>query len=65
MLDELKGVFQGFPGEADVVLDLAVSGGRRRIRLGPDFRVTPSAALRAELHSLLGEAIGTAEAAAA
>jgi DNA polymerase-3 subunit alpha len=65
VLEELKGVFSSFPGEADVVLELAVSGGRRRLKLGPDYRVTPSAALRAELHSLLGEAVGTAAEAAA
>ena len=65
ILEDLKGVFSGFPGEADVVLDLRMrSHPGRRLRLGPEFRVTPSPGLRAELHALLGEALG-AEAAAA
>jgi DNA polymerase-3 subunit alpha len=65
ILEDLKGVFSGFPGEADVVLDLRMSAGQgRRLKLGPDFRVTPGPGLRAELHALLGPALG-AEAAAA
>jgi DNA polymerase-3 subunit alpha len=65
ILDDLKSVFSGFPGEADVVLELRMaSGPGRRLKLGPDYRVAPSPALRAELHALLGEARG-ADAAAA
>jgi DNA polymerase-3 subunit alpha len=56
-LAELKDLLTGFPGESDVVIELSTSVGRRRLRLGPDFRVTRSAGLHAELSLLLGEAI--------
>jgi hypothetical protein len=38
-------------------LDLETSAGRRRLKLGPEFRVERSAALDAELRVLLGEAM--------
>jgi len=58
VLGELKEVLVGFPGESDVVIDLATSIGRRRLRLGPGFRVARSAAgLHAELDALLGPAL--------
>ena len=58
VLGELKEVLVGFPGESDVVIDLATSIGRRRLRLGPSFRVARSAAgLHAELDALLGPAL--------
>ncbi len=56
-LGELKDLLSGFPGESDVVIELSTSVGRRRLRLGPDFRVTHSAGLHAELDALLGAAI--------
>jgi DNA polymerase-3 subunit alpha len=56
VIDDLKGVLEGFPGEADVVLEIATAAGQRRLRLGPEFRVTPSATLRSELARLLGAA---------
>jgi DNA polymerase-3 subunit alpha len=56
-LAELKDLLTGFPGEADVVIELTTSVGRRRLRLGAEFRVTSSAGLHAELAALLGEAI--------
>jgi hypothetical protein len=40
-----------------LVLDLEISGGRRRLKLGPEFRVARSAALDAELRTLLGDAM--------
>ena len=57
VLGELKELLCGFPGECDVVIELTTTGGPRRLRLGPGFRVTRSASLHAELDALLGEAI--------
>jgi DNA polymerase-3 subunit alpha len=56
-LGELKDLLAGFPGESDVVIELASTVGRRRLRLGPSFRVARSASLHAELDSLLGSAL--------
>ena len=56
-LRDLKELLGGFPGEAEVVIELVTSGGPRQLRLGTDFRVAQSAGLRAELEALLGEAI--------
>ena len=56
ILDDLRHVLSSFPGEAEVVLDMRTAGGRRRLRLGPDYRVAPSAGLRAELDALLTSA---------
>ena len=57
VLGELKDVLVGFPGQCDVVVELLMSAGNRRLRLGPDFRVDRCAGLHAELVSLLGRAI--------
>jgi DNA polymerase III subunit alpha len=57
VLGELKDVLAGFPGESEVVVELSTSIGDRRLKLGPDFRVTHSASLHAELDALLGHAI--------
>jgi DNA polymerase-3 subunit alpha len=57
VLGELKDVLNDFPGECEVVIDLSTSIGDRRLKLGPDFRVTHSAGLHAELDRLLGHAI--------
>jgi hypothetical protein len=40
-----------------VMIELSTSVGRRRLRLGSEFRVTRSVGLHAELEALLGEAI--------
>jgi DNA polymerase III subunit alpha len=56
-LNELKELLAGFPGESDVVIELSTTCGRRRLRLGREYRVTRSAGLHAELDQLLGEAI--------
>jgi DNA polymerase III subunit alpha len=65
VLGELKELLAGFPGDSDVVIELSTSVGHRRLRLGPDFRVTRSAGLHAELDALLGAAILAEDAAAA
>ena len=57
VLGELKDVLAGFPGDADVVIELRTTIGPRRLKLGPDFRVARSASLHAELDALLGQAI--------
>jgi DNA polymerase-3 subunit alpha len=56
-LGELKDLLAGFPGESDVVIELASTVGRRRLKLGPSFRVARSAGLHAELDALLGSAL--------
>jgi DNA polymerase-3 subunit alpha len=56
-LSDLKEVLAGFPGEVEVVIDLSTSGGRRRLKLGPGFKVTRTAALHAELDELFGTAL--------
>jgi DNA polymerase-3 subunit alpha len=56
-LEDLKDVLSGFRGDADVVIELSTSVGRRRLRLGQEYRVARSVALHAELESLLGHAI--------
>ena len=56
-LGELKDVLAGFPGESDVVIELTTTAGRRRLKLGPSFRVTRTPDLHAELDHLLGSAL--------
>jgi DNA polymerase-3 subunit alpha len=57
VIGELRDVLSSFPGESDVVIELATRAGARRLRLGDGFRVERSASLHAELDALLGEAI--------
>ena len=55
VIDKLKHVFECFPGESEVVLDVAMANGvRTTLRLGPSYRVAPTPSLRAELASILG-----------
>ena len=56
-LAELKHLLAKSPGEAEVVIELATSSGRRRLKLGPDYRVARTAGLRAQLDQLLGPAL--------
>ena len=56
LIDELKAVFGDFPGDNEVLLEMRTRAGVRRLRFGTDYRVSPSAALRAELDQLLGPA---------
>jgi len=68
VLGDLKEVLAGFPGDSDVVIELATTVGQRRLKLGPSFRVQRSAGLHAELDALLGAALvedGRVEAVAA
>jgi len=57
VIDELKTLFSSFPGESEVVLEVQTSSGPRRLRLGADYKVAATAALRAELDHVLGEAL--------
>ncbi|HET8976799.1 MAG TPA: DNA polymerase III subunit alpha [Solirubrobacteraceae bacterium] len=57
ILEELKHLLAGFPGESDVVIELATTVGHRRLKLGPSYRVARSAGLHAELADLLGAAL--------
>jgi DNA polymerase-3 subunit alpha len=54
LVDELKSVFENFPGENEVMLEMETRDGTRRLRFGDGYRVKPSAALHAELDALLG-----------
>ncbi len=66
IIDELKHVFECFPGDSEVVLDILTADGARTLRLGPSYRVAPTPSLRAELTSILGpSALATAPARAA
>ena len=56
-LAELKDLLAGFPGDAEVLIELRTTAGHRRLRLGEGFRVKRSAALHAELDALLGAAL--------
>ncbi|MGI8715273.1 MAG: DNA polymerase III subunit alpha [Solirubrobacteraceae bacterium] len=56
-LGELKDLLAGFPGESDVVIELTTTVGRRRLKLGPSFRVARGPGLHAELDHLLGPAL--------
>jgi len=57
IIDELKGVLESFPGESEVVLEMSTRGGARRLRLGPEYRVTPTPTLHATLAHVLGAAV--------
>ena len=54
LVDELKAVFEHFPGRAEVVLEMQTREGLRKLRFGDGYRVRDSAALHAELDALLG-----------
>jgi DNA polymerase-3 subunit alpha len=54
LIHDLKSVLEHFPGDTDVLLEMDTSGGRRRLRFGPGYRVAASHQLRSELDELLG-----------
>ena len=58
VIDELKRIFEDFPGESEVVLEVHTRTGLRRLRFGAEFRVAGrNAALKAELDRVLGPAV--------
>ncbi len=56
LVEELKALFESFPGANEVLLEMRTREGTRRLRFGAGYRVNPSAALRAEIDHLLGPA---------
>jgi DNA polymerase-3 subunit alpha len=54
LVDELKAVFEHFPGDAEVLLEMETREGTRKLRFGSGYKVRPSAALHAEIDALLG-----------
>ncbi len=57
-IEELKRIFEDFPGESEVVLEVHTSTGLRRLRFGNEFKVAGrNAALKAELDRVLGPAV--------
>src|SRR5690349_5853807 len=66
VIDELKRIFEDFPGESEVVLEVHTRTGLRRLRFGTEFRVAGrNAALKAELDRVLGAAVVPVASAAA
>jgi DNA polymerase-3 subunit alpha len=55
-IDDLAKVIRDFPGESPVVVDIETNDGRKRLRLGPGFKVHPEADFFAEVRVLGGEA---------
>jgi DNA polymerase-3 subunit alpha len=53
---ELAALLRDFPGEAPVFVDMDTNAGRRRLELGPGYRVAPNSDFYAEVKHLLGEA---------
>jgi DNA polymerase III subunit alpha len=54
LVEELKTIFEHFPGDAEVELEMETRDGPRRLRFGSEYKVRPSAGLDAELDALLG-----------
>jgi len=54
LLEELKAVFEHFPGETEVLLEMQTREGPRTLRFGDGFKIRDSTALRAELDGVLG-----------
>ncbi len=57
IIDDLKTLLVNNPGESEVVFEVQTSSGPRRLKLGDDYKVAATAALRAELDHVLGEAL--------
>jgi len=57
LLEDLRDVLASFPGDSEVVVELAFSAGSRRLRFGKDFRVQRTAGLYSELAQQLGSAL--------
>jgi DNA polymerase-3 subunit alpha len=66
VVDELRDLFERYPGEAEFVLEMHTRTGLRRLRFGTGYRVAArNAELRSELTRLLGPALAPAAPAAA
>ncbi len=56
LINDLKTLFEDFPGQSEVLLEMRTREGTRKLRFGSEYRVAPSPALRAEIDQLLGPA---------
>ena len=56
VMDDLRHVLESFPGESELLLDLATTAGPRVLKFGSGFRVAASSTLKAELDRILGPA---------
>ncbi|MDX6632422.1 MAG: polymerase subunit alpha [Solirubrobacterales bacterium] len=54
LVDQLKDVFESFPGQTEVLLEMETRAGMRKLRFGGQYRVDATNGLMAELDSLLG-----------
>jgi len=54
LIEELKGLFETYPGGTEVTLVMKTTEGTRRLRFGDGYRVDPNHGLRAELEQVLG-----------
>src|SRR5436190_13881132 len=54
LLGELKAVFEVFPGQSEVLLEMETREGMRRLRFGAGYRIDPTPPLPAEPDQLLG-----------
>jgi DNA polymerase-3 subunit alpha len=54
LVEELKGLFEAYPGRTEVMVEMATREGIRKLRFGDSYRVDPDHGLRAELDQLLG-----------
>ncbi|HEX7609484.1 MAG TPA: OB-fold nucleic acid binding domain-containing protein, partial [Solirubrobacteraceae bacterium] len=52
-IEDLRQAIEGFPGPAEIWVELETSAGLRRLRLGKEFRVQHTPSLRAELELAL------------
>ncbi len=53
-IERLRRICEEYHGDHPVVVDLRTSAGRRRLRLGPGYRVRPDQALFAEIQASVG-----------
>jgi DNA polymerase-3 subunit alpha len=56
LVEDLKALFEDYPGASEVLLEMRTCRGTRRLRFGNGYRVAPTPALRASIDELLGPA---------
>ena len=59
-LDDLRQAIEDFPGPAEVLIDIEMSAGMRRLRLGKEYRVQHTPTLLAELEHALAPIVSAA-----
>jgi DNA polymerase-3 subunit alpha len=66
VIDDLRELFERYPGEAEFVLEMETRAGLRCLQFGAGYKIAGrNAALSAELDRVLGPALAVAETAAA